>query len=157
MYKIILLSLIIYLIIRVIYYYNIYKDQTGCNNKSKEIIKRNINIDFPTIKEENTIPKNILQTHENIDLVPDYVISNIKNKNPDYKYHFYNDAMRKEFMLKYFGQSYLDKMNSFKKGAHRADLFRMCWLYIYGGVYIDIDLELLESLDNIVEMILVCP
>ena len=42
--------------------------------------------------------------------------------------------------------------NSFKKGAHKADLFRLCWLYKNGGVYIDIDTDIVEPLDNIINM-----
>ena len=47
----------------------------------------------------------------------------------------------------------LDKFNSFKKGAHKSDLFRLCWLYKNGGVYIDIDSEITVPLDQVISKI----
>ena len=47
----------------------------------------------------------------------------------------------------------LIKLIHSKRGAHKADLFRLCWLYKYGGIYIDIDIEIIKSLDEIVKNI----
>ena len=35
-------------------------------------------------------------------------------------------------------------------GAHKADLFRYYYLYIYGGVYIDSDLMITTNIENII-------
>jgi len=40
-----------------------------------------------------------------------------------------------------------EKFNSFRKGAHKADLFRYVFLYQQGGVFIDSDMMLYENLD----------
>jgi hypothetical protein len=40
-----------------------------------------------------------------------------------------------------------EKFNSFRKGAHKADLFRYVFLYQQGGVFIDSDMMLYENLN----------
>ena len=34
-------------------------------------------------------------------------------------------------------------------GAHKADLFRYCYLYEFGGIYLDIKTELIKDIDTI--------
>ena len=43
----------------------------------------------------------------------------------------------------------MDKYKAFKQGAHKADLWRYCVLYIHGGVYMDIETVLMRSIDEI--------
>lgn len=38
-----------------------------------------------------------------------------------------------------------------RRGEHRADLFRYYYIYLYGGFFIDLDLELLEDLNKIIK------
>jgi hypothetical protein len=99
---------------------------------------------------EKKFNKNLLQTYKSIDLVPEHIIKDVKNKSKDWEYYFYDDKEIIEFLQENYGQEVVDKFNSFKSGAHKADLFRICWLYIHGGVYLDIDARLLEDLNNIV-------
>lgn len=117
--------------------------------RAEKYIKRNNNIMIEDIVEEKFVPRKIIQTYKNIDLVPEKIIDNIKEKNPNWEYNFYNDNDCIKFLNENYGKDFVDKFNSFKKGAHKSDLFRLCWLYKNGGVYIDIDTEIISSLDDI--------
>lgn len=55
----------------------------------------------------------------------------------DFNVHFYDDERATAFMQEYFPQ-YLYTYNNIKLGAHRADLWRYCILYKFGGVYLDV-------------------
>ena len=45
----------------------------------------------------------------------------------------------------------VNHINNLERYAHKSDLLRYCLLYIYGGVYIDVDLKQKISLDEIIE------
>ena len=143
------LVIIILLIPVIISLINIYRNN-HYEKKSSHIIKRKNDIVLPEIKKSNVINKIIYQTYKNIDLVPNYYIEDIKNKNPDWKYEFYDDDRIRKFLKDNFEPKFLDKFDSFKKGAHKADLWRLCILYLYGGFYFDIDILLYKDLNSII-------
>jgi mannosyltransferase OCH1-like enzyme len=85
------------------------------------------------------IPKILHQTHET-QLVPESLHSgtiSLIDHNPEYEYRFYTAKDRENFILQYFGVGYLELYLTLRSGTFRADFFRYCVLYIYGGIYID--------------------
>ena len=109
-------------------------------------------VKIPEIEESEKIPKKILQIYfQGEDSLPSYVKKNITEKNPDWEYNFFDQEKCYNFLRENFDESYVDKLKSFKKYAHKADLFRICWLYINGGVYMDADMELFIPLDEIIK------
>ncbi len=108
--------------------------------KSEYFINKNIS--------NSLIPKVVIQTYNTKHNIPAKVYSNIKKYAPGYKHIIYNDTECIHFITKYFKN---DTINTFKilKGAHKADLFRYCYLYINGGVYLDIKTELIKPIDKI--------
>ena len=96
-----------------------------------------------------SIPKTILQTYHDKSLIPTKVYNNIKEYAPDYFHIVFNDDECKEFIKKYYGDELLTVYNNISEGAHRADLFRYCHLYQYGGIYMDIKIELLHPFTEI--------
>jgi mannosyltransferase OCH1-like enzyme len=95
---------------------------------------------FPLISNNMTniyIPKNIYMTYYDIENIPQYVYDNIKKNCKDYKFKIYNDDECIDFIMKYYGQDYVDIFNKLT-GAHKADFWRYCILYIHGGVYFDV-------------------
>jgi hypothetical protein len=147
---ILILAVFIYILIFYFSYYKKNRKNIDQVNLAKKIIKRENLYQIENITDKKFY-KNILQTYKSFHQVPSYIINNVKNKNPDWEYYFYDDYQIKDFLLKEYGQAYVDKFDSFKSGAHKADLFRLCWLYKNGGVYIDIDMEILKPLDEIIE------
>lgn len=62
---------------------------------------------------------------------------NIQLLNPEYEYQFYTSHERRKFIKKNFSPGVLDVYDGFVSGAFKADLFRYCWLYVHGGIYVD--------------------
>jgi hypothetical protein len=97
----------------------------------------------------NYIPKILHQTYKSRDIVPNKVFSNIKKYASDYEYRFYDDKDCIDFLTKYFHKNVINAYNHATVTAHKADLFRYCLLYIYGGIYLDIKTELIKPLNEI--------
>lgn len=88
----------------------------------------------------SVIPLNIFQTWHTKSLSPQMyaAIQTLKNTNPKFSHHLYDDNDCRAFVQKYFGGEVLAAYNSLVPGAFRADLWRYCVLYIHGGIYLDI-------------------
>lgn len=84
--------------------------------------------------------KNIYITYKDI-----HKLENIKNQwlelNPEYKIKLFDDKGCLEFLYENFGQKYCDIFNYIKDGAIKCDFFRVCIIYMYGGVYVDADIK----------------
>ena len=100
------------------------------------------------------IPKVIIQTYKDKSKIPDKVYKNIKEFAPDYQHLIFDDNECLDFLIKYYSENTISAFNKLK-GAHRADLFRYCYLYIHGGIYLDIKTELLTSISNTINLNLV--
>lgn len=89
---------------------------------------------------KSVIPLHIFQTWWTKNLpqnMLDSVLS-VKNQNPEFEYHLYDDHDCLEFIKNHFPLPVVNAYKSLIPGAYKADLWRYCVLYIYGGVYIDI-------------------
>ena len=96
------------------------------------------------------IPKVIYQTYIDKSKIPPKVYKNIKDMAPFCVHKVFDDIDIINFLNTEFGSEYVNVFNSFKLGAHKADFFRYCILYLYGGVYIDIKTKLLVPLHTFV-------
>ena len=86
------------------------------------------------------IPLVIYQTW-NSTLIPKEMANNIVRLltiNPEFDYYLYDDNKSREFILKHFGEEVVNAYDTLIPGAFKADLWRYCVLYIYGGFYLDI-------------------
>ena len=72
--------------------------------------------------------------------LPDKVPSRWKKLNPNYNIDFSLDADCIDFLRNNFNDYIVNMFQSIKRGMYKADLWRLCKLYIHGGVYADIDL-----------------
>ena len=90
--------------------------------------------------EPSVIPLHIYQTWETTDL-PEKMrecVDQLKQKNPDFEHHLFDDKQRREFIQQHFEPDVVDAYDKLIPGAYRADLWRYCVLYINGGIYLDI-------------------
>ena len=69
----------------------------------------------------------------------------VKHANPEFKHYLYDDKMCAEFIKNNFHDDVYKAFNKLKPGAYKADLWRYCVLYIYGGVYMDIEFQTVEG------------
>lgn len=102
-------------------------------------------------KGDRKIPKLIFQTMEtNLTLLNiQSCITQIKMLNPDYKYYYFTARECREFIKKEF-PDILEYYDLLLPGAYKADLWRYCVLYKYGGFYLDIRMYPYMSFDSII-------
>jgi mannosyltransferase OCH1-like enzyme len=90
------------------------------------------------------IPKNIFQTHKSLK----YVVSKPKlaqamkswqKFSKEIKYFFYSDKMCDTFMKEHFSGNVYEAYCKLPLAVMKADLWRYCILYKYGGIYADVD------------------
>ena len=107
-------------------------------------------IETNTNKNIISIPKKIIQTWKHKDLNSEFqkIVDLWKINNPNYTYTFFDDRDCEQFIKEYFDEDVLNIYNCIIPGAYKSDLFRYCYLYINGGVYIDIDTLCIGKLDN---------
>jgi mannosyltransferase OCH1-like enzyme len=74
-----------------------------------------------------------------------------KQLNDGFEYNLYDDEECVKFLKKHFTEDHVATFNGLKAGAAKADFFRLCVLYIKGGVYVDIDMRCLVPLFSWIE------
>lgn len=96
------------------------------------------------------IPKIIMQTWKTKDVPKKWKASerSIKKFMPDWDYHLMTDEDNLVFVERYF-PDFLHHFKTFEYPIQRADAIRYMWLYVMGGIYFDLDLELLKPLDDL--------
>ena len=100
------------------------------------------------------IPKLIIKTSwqklNNLSYQVKDVLNITLRLNPDYRVYYFDDDDVNNLMKSYGVKEY-SAYNKIVPGAYRADLFRYCILYKYGGCYSDIGHVMLKSFDSIIE------
>jgi len=81
--------------------------------------------------------------------VPDKVFDRWKILNPNYIIDFSLDEDCINFLKENFNDYIVNLFKSIKRGMYKADLWRLCKLYINGGVYADVDLVPYVILDDL--------
>ena len=90
------------------------------------------------------IPRQIFQTHKSVK----YLLSKPKLANavaswrqhsPGFRYYFFTDAMCDAFMKTHFSGLVYDAYLKLPMAVMKADLWRYCIVYKYGGIYADVD------------------
>jgi len=103
----------------------------------------------------NNIPKIIHQTYptKNINNDIQNNINILKNLNPDYEYHLYDDNDIIDFIKENYDSHILETYNKInpKYGPARADYFRYLLMYIKGGIYLDIKSSCEKPFDTIIK------
>jgi hypothetical protein len=81
--------------------------------------------------------------------IPPLVLDRWKALNPEYRIDFSLDADCIAFLTRYFGPYFANLFVQIPRGMYKADLWRLCKLYISGGVYADVDLVPYVSIDSL--------
>jgi mannosyltransferase OCH1-like enzyme len=98
------------------------------------------------------IPKRIYQTWTTKE-VPygiKQVIKRMMDMNPSYNHYLYDDKDMDTFIKDNYPKNVYKAYSMLGIGAAKADLWRYCILYKYGGVYLDIDAALIKPLDELI-------
>ena len=85
------------------------------------------------------IPRKIIQTWHTKNLSPQmrFTVDALIDSNPEYKYTFFDNNDARDFIKNTYNEYVLKAYDSLLPGAYKADLFRYCYLYKHGGIYID--------------------
>jgi mannosyltransferase OCH1-like enzyme len=96
------------------------------------------------------IPKLIMQTWKTHNIPSDWKTSpeSLKKYMPNWKYVLLSDQDNEDFVQKHF-KSLLPWFKNLTYPIQRADVVRYMWLYVHGGLYIDLDIEVLVSLEEL--------
>ena len=95
----------------------------------------------------NKIPKIIFQTYTT-DQLPRRMfnaVSSVIHANHEYTYMFFDDVTGRQFIADFFPDNVTQAFDMLIPGAYKADILRLCLLYIYGGWYIDISMCMTHS------------
>jgi mannosyltransferase OCH1-like enzyme len=87
------------------------------------------------------IPQIIWQTYKS-SLPPHASIESIQSwlkKNPHYAWYYFDDAKCNQFIRDHFDDEFYIMYNSLPFGVMKADVWRVAIVYVYGGIYTDID------------------
>ena len=97
---------------------------------------------YPYLKNHynSVIPLDIYQTWFTKDLPPKMRerVELLKVQNPRFNHHLFDDNDCREFIKTYFQPDVLESYDTLIPGAYKADLWRLCVLFINGGIYMDI-------------------
>lgn len=95
------------------------------------------------------LPQTIVQSWKTRDLVPQRVFDDVKEFAPGYLHVFFDDEACDLFMQTHY-PSLFDMYKRLETPAHRADLFRYCYLYKHGGIWLDIKMVLVRPISEII-------
>jgi len=89
-------------------------------------------------------PKNIYQTHKSINYIntkPKLVkaIKSWVKHTKEFNYFFYNNEMCNDFIKNNFDENVYKAYSILPMAVMKADLWRYCIIYKYGGIYADVD------------------
>jgi mannosyltransferase OCH1-like enzyme len=109
-------------------------------NNTKKIVIYNKQYNYFKNYYNSVIPLDIYQTWFTKDLPAKMRerVELIKAQNPRFTHHLYDDNDCREFIQTHFKPDVLDAYDRLIPGAYKADLWRLCVLFINGGIYMDI-------------------
>jgi mannosyltransferase OCH1-like enzyme len=102
------------------------------------------------------IPKDIFVYYDRFDYSDRYeynikYINKWRSLNPEYTVHVYDYNSCKDLIVNELSSIFFATFLKIKKNDRRVDFFKLCMLYHFGGIFIDICLEPLYSIDSFLE------
>jgi hypothetical protein len=72
--------------------------------------------------------------------------SSWRRHNPEWEYRFWTDEQNRQLFKEHLPQ-FLDLYDLLAKPVTKSDLTRFAYMYVHGGLYADLDMESVQSLD----------
>jgi hypothetical protein len=96
---------------------------------------------------QSVVPLNLYLTWGTKQLPPKMQenVNRMRKVNPEFNVYLYDDNDCREFIKNNFPKDILTAYNTLKPGAYKADLWRLCVLYINGGIYADIKFNCINN------------
>lgn len=136
----------------ILLYYKKYQQEYNENGNEKVTLFDKLK----TIKSTNfemkgsynsVIPLNIYLTWSIKELPPKMQenVDRMKKFNPEFNIQIFDCDERREFIKNNFSDDIVNAYDTLKPGAYKADLWRLCVLYVNGGIYADIKLNCINN------------
>jgi mannosyltransferase OCH1-like enzyme len=115
-------------------------------------------IEFDTLANveslSNGVPKIIMQTWKTTSVPKQWTEGqkSIQEHFPNWTYILMSDAANDRFVERYFPQ-YLQAFRLLRYPIQRADVIRYMFLYTFGGLYLDLDYQIIRSFEPLIESI----
>jgi mannosyltransferase OCH1-like enzyme len=126
--------------------------QIKISNEKKNSPNEDIYLFFANLLK---IPKKIYYTLPNKELLNQPITQSLLlyNKKISYNYShiYYDDHQCLDFIKKNFDHNIYLSYCQIIPGAYKADFWRLCILYIYGGVYLDLGFKICIDMDKILQ------
>jgi len=126
-------------------------------------IWRKSTIDFSILSTSNNtlsnVPPIIHQTWRDTNTIPinwQHASNSCRSLHSNYEYRLWTDKDARRLIEKEF-PCLLATFDSYPYDIQRADVIRIIVLYVYGGIYLDLDIVCLKSLDQLRAYKLVLP
>jgi hypothetical protein len=94
----------------------------------------------------------INDTNKLPDELPEYhniCYKQIKNLYPNEEYHLYSGEELEEIIKNNFDNDVFTAYKKLRPYSYKGDLARFCLLYLYGGLYIDLNIKLINIIPNL--------
>ena len=95
-------------------------------------------------------PQTVFLTYKTVAELPNEVVTHIRELNPGFTVHAYGDPECVAFLHQFFGAGHARFFLDIPDGPIKADFWRACVIYVYGGVYLDADSRLTRPLAEFV-------
>jgi hypothetical protein len=92
----------------------------------------------------STIPLRLFTFYHDLNNMPQNMLHNfnkLQQENPEFVFEIYDVQSGRSFIEKNFDKPVLDAYDKLKPYAYKSDLFRLCNLYLTGGIYVDVKYE----------------
>ena len=118
--------------------------EKGIYNKLKTIKSTNFEIKDSY---QSVVPLNLYLTWstKQLPVKMQENVDRMRKVNPEFDFYLYDDNDCREFIKNNFPDDILIAYDTLKPGAYKADLWRLCVLYINGGIYTDIKLNCINN------------
>ena len=127
----------------ILYQYFVHQQFSGTDSSMSGLVQSIVSLP-PTEKTKMrsvpVIPLNIFQTWHTSELPPkmEACVASMKKDNPEFQHYLYDENQCMEFIRQHFDADVLQAYQTLVPLAYKADLWRYCILYTYGGVYVDV-------------------
>ena len=114
---------------------------------SSVYIKKKYEDDDKLKNQPSIIPLDVYQTwtSKSLPIKMQENVSRLKSENPEFKFHLFDDVDCREFISNNYHELVVKCYDKLIPGAYKADLWRLCMLYINGGIYMDIKLNCING------------
>jgi hypothetical protein len=114
------------------------------------IKKKDIDLNCYPFKHDSFFPKIIHLVHAKLEFL-EKSCKEWSELNPSYQIELYDDERCQHILMENFGKLYVDVFNFIKDGPIKCDFFRVCLLYLKGGIYVDADIKPLVPLSEFLD------